>query len=31
MDLDELSRHIAGVLEIPEGVGDSLDDYWKRA
>jgi hypothetical protein len=31
MNLDELRRHVAGVLEIPDGVGDSLDDYWKRA
>ncbi len=31
VDLDELRRHVAGVLEIPDGVGDSLDDYWNRA
>jgi hypothetical protein len=31
MDLDELRRHVAGVLEIRDGVGDSLHNYWKRA
>jgi hypothetical protein len=30
MDLDELRSRIAGVLEIPDGVGQCLEESWSR-